>query len=53
MNSWFIEMNVSVTESLKLFLSQKNIQQFKTVLFSLHTADRAAFFLFRERWQLF
>lgn len=48
MNSWFNEMNVSVTESLRLLLSQKNMQQFKAVLLSLHAADQAAFFLALE-----
>lgn len=45
MNSWFNELNVSVIEFLKLLLSQKNKEQFKTALFKLYAADRAAFFL--------
>ncbi|WP_282937280.1 hypothetical protein [Paenibacillus sp. RC67] len=45
MNSLYNEPNASVIESLKWLLSQKNREQFKTVLLSLHAADRAAFFL--------
>lgn len=45
MNSWLNEPKAPVIETLQRLLAQNHMVQFTRMLFTLHAADRAAFFL--------